>query len=165
MNDSKAQIIGQVFVFILAALVFILIISYGYRSINYFLERQDETVLFDVKNDLEQSVENARHDFQSVRKLHLRLPSKYAGVCFLNYNSCASPVLNLGNRNVFVDRARDACLSKSANVFIVPNVRDFDIPALFVEGLYLCVPNNGGVTLRLEGAGDKVKVSAWQEQV
>lgn len=157
----KAQVIGQVFVFILAALVFILIISYGYRSIDYFLERQDEALILDVKNDLENAVENARHDFQSVRKLQLRLPSKYDGVCFLNYDSCANPVLEIEGRRFLVDRARDACLTRTANVFIVPAVRDFDIPSLYVDDA-LCVPNTGGVTLRIEGMGDKVKVSAWQ---
>ena len=162
----KGQLIGQAFIFILAALVFILIISYGYRSINYLLARQDEATMLDVKTDIETAVENVRHDFQSVRKVTLRLPAKYQGMCFFEYASWASvthPVLRDGDREVLVDWAKDACSVGSANVFIVPRTRDLDLPDIQVASSqkYVCVPNNGGVVLRLEGTGRTVKVSAW----
>ncbi|HLC32941.1 MAG TPA: hypothetical protein VJJ82_03880, partial [Candidatus Nanoarchaeia archaeon] len=74
-----------------------------------------------------------------------------------------SPVLIDDDRRIAVDWAKEACAGGSANVFVVPRTRDLDLPEIEVDGLqkYVCVPNAGGVTLRLEGTGKSVKVSAW----
>src|SRR3989338_2760306 len=156
-NAKKGQIMGQVFIFILAGLVFILIISYGYKAINFFIERQEQVVLVDFKNDLELAVEGVRRDFGTVRKVQLKLSSDHLGVCFFNPTTCAEgerPELKLPNQQPLqVLWAQEACLAQSENVFIVPRTGEkLNFPDLDVEG-YLCVPNVGGITIRLEGTG------------
>jgi hypothetical protein len=163
---KKGQIIAQVFIFILAGLVFILIISYGYRAIQYFLEKQEQVVLVDFRNDLELAIEGVRRDFGTVRKVNLKLPSEYDGVCFFDSVSCAegkNPVLELPSRSSLkVGWAQEACFLKSENVFIVPRVGEkLYFPELEVEGGYLCLANVDGVTLRLEGTGRKARASVW----
>lgn len=164
-KGSRAQMLQQVFVFILAGLMFILIIGYGYRAIQYFLERQEQVVLVDFKHDLEIGVEQVKRDFQSVRKLTLRLPSKFAGVCFFDYSRCAqvsNPQLESPNGFFRLGWARDACVTGSENVFIVPRVSErFDFPDVEVPEGYVCIPNEDGVRVRLEGTGRKARVSAW----
>ena len=163
---KKGQLVEQVFIFILAGLVFILIISYGYRAIQYFIEKQEQVVLVDFRNDLELAVEGVRRDFGTVRKVTLKLPSDYDGVCFFDPNSCAegqNPVLELPSRSsIKVGWAQEACRLKSENVFLVPRVGEkLYFPDLEVDG-YLCIPNVEGVTIRLEGTGKKAKVSVWE---
>jgi hypothetical protein len=163
-TGNKAQIIGQVFIYILAGLVFVLIISYGYRAVQYFLERQGQVVMIDFRTDLETAVENVKRDFGTVRKVTLKLPSQYFGVCFLDSVTCASgtPELVLPNQKISVPWAQDACVVKSANVFVVPRILDLYLPDLQVANGSVCIPNLNGVTVRLEGTGKKAKVSQWQ---
>ncbi|MBI4146501.1 hypothetical protein HY489_04140 [Candidatus Woesearchaeota archaeon] len=167
MANDRAQMIQQVFVFILAGLVFILIISYGYKAISYFMERQEQVVLVDFRTDLEIAVEGVKRDFQSVRKVQLKLPSEYDGVCFFDYSTCdgvVRPVLELPGRSVEVSWAAEACKGGSQNVFIVPRVSEsIDLPDVEVVGGFVCVPNVNGVTVRMEGTGRKAKVSAWEQ--
>ncbi len=162
---NKAQIIGQVFIFILAGLVFVLIITYGYRAVQHFIERQEQVVLIDFRTDLEIASEGVRRDYGSVRKLELRLSNKFLGFCMFDPVTCAStsPVLESPSGRVNVDWAQAACELGSANAFIVPRVMDLSLPDVEVASPgYFCVPNVGGkIVLRLEGTGRKAKVSAW----
>lgn len=162
---SKAQIIGQVFVFILAGLVFVLIVGYGYKAIQGFIERSEQVSMIEVRNDFERAVEDVKRQYGSVRKLELRLPSKYDGICVTDPNNCPSQVIMpLPSADYAVDWIVDACNSKSANVFVVPRSLDLFLADISVPSPnYICVPNVGGkVTFRLEGTGRKTVVSSWQ---
>jgi len=164
LRSSKAQIIGQVFVYILAGLVFILILAYGYRAVTYFIERQEQVVLIDFRTDLESAVEGVKRDYGTVRKVQLKLPSKYQGVCFLDPITCANetPELILPYQTVKAPWTQEACSVKNANVFIIPHTLDIPLPDLQVDGGYVCIPNLNGITVRLEGTGRKAKASQWQ---
>ncbi len=161
----RGQIMGQVFIYILAGLVFVLIISYGYKAVKFFIERQEQVVIIDFKTDLETAVESVKRDFGTVRKVTLKLPSKYFGVCFLDPMTCSTttPELVLPNQEIKVPWAQDACAVKSGNVFVVPRaLENFYFPDLQVANGSVCIPNVNGVTVRLEGTGKKAKVSQWQ---
>ncbi|VVB80879.1 Uncharacterised protein [uncultured archaeon] len=168
-RNTKAQIIGQIFIFILAGLVFILIVTYGYKAIQYFIERQEQVVLVDFRTDLEIAVEGVKRDYGTVRKVELKLPTKYYGVCFFDYTTSTcdpttettNPKLEMPSQTINVKWAEDACKLKSSNVFIVPRTQDFDLPDIQVDTGYICLPNTGVVTLRLEGTGKRAKVSEW----
>lgn len=159
--------IQQVFVFILAGLIFVLIIGYGYRAIQYFLERQEQVVLVDAQHDIEIAVEQVKRDFQSVRRLQIDLPSKYAGICFFDYERCGQverPRLESPNGQFDVTWAKQACVAGSENVVIVPRSGEkIDLPDIDVPSGYVCIPNEDGIRVRLEGTGRKARVAAWQE--
>lgn len=162
-TGNKAQIIGQVFVFILAGLVFILIIAYGYKAIQYFIERQEQVVLVDFRTDLESAVAGVKRDYGTVRKAEFKLPSKYLGICFLDPVVCSAstPELIFGDQKIKAPWAQEACAVKSANVFIVPRTLDLYLPDIQVDG-YVCIANTGSITIKLEGTGSKAKISRWQ---
>jgi len=163
-KNTKAQIIGQVFIFILAGLVFVLIIAYGYKAVQYFIQRQEQVVLVDFRTDLESAVEGVKRDYGTVRKIELKLPSKYQGVCFFDPVICtaSTPELVLPSQKISVPWAQEACAIKSANVFIVPRTLDLSLPDIQVDKGYICIPNTGGITVRMEGTGSKAKISQWQ---
>ena len=168
--NTRGQIIGQVFIFILAGLVFILIITYGYKAIQYFIERQEQVVMVDFRTDLEIAVEGVKRDYGTVRKVELKLPSRYFGVCFFDLGSAVcdaktttvSPKLELPSETIEVKWAEEACKLKNANIFVVPRTQDLYLPDIEVANGYICVPNIGKITLRMEGTGKKAKISLWQ---
>jgi len=171
-NAKKAQILGQVFIFILAGLIFILIITYGYNAIQYFIETQEQVLLVDFRADLEIALEGVKRDYGSVRKAKFKLPSKYVGICFFDYisDACSAkigtvdPKLKLPNQEIGVTWAEEACKLRSANIFTIPRGQDIDLPDIQVDGGYVCIPNLDGVTVRLEGTGRKAKVSEWKSR-
>lgn len=162
-KSKRAQIIGQIFVFILAGLVLALVITYGYKAIKHFTARSEEVALVDFQNDFFTAVEGVKYDFGSIRKTELRLPSKFLGLCVVNIDNCPSstPLLILPGKTISLDWMLDACLTGSANSFLIPRF-DLLIQDVVVDGDFICVPNiDGRVILRLEGLGKKAKVSPW----
>ncbi|RMD58331.1 hypothetical protein D6825_01230 [Candidatus Woesearchaeota archaeon] len=161
---NKAQSVMQVLVFILAGIIFLLIIGYGYKSISYFLERQEQVQLADFWNDLETSIESIRRQPGTVRKVQLPLPSKYAGVCFFDKQTCGQGAkLKTPNRVIDMSWASDACRRTKSNVFVFPRVGGE--PSLDISVSppgYVCIPNSGGITVRVEGLGRSAKVSEWE---
>ncbi len=162
-KNKHAQIIGQIFVFILAGLVLVLVITYGYKAIKHFTARSEEVALVDFQNDFIAAVEGVKYDFGSVRKTELRLPTNVLGLCVVNIDNCPSstPLLIFPGKTISLDWMRDACLTGSANSFLIPRF-DLLIQDVVVDSDFVCVPNiDGRVILRLEGLGKKAKVSAW----
>jgi len=155
--NKRAQMIGQIFVFVVAALIFILILTYGYRAISNFLARSEQVALIDFKADLESSVEVIKRDYGSVRKVELRLPKRYTELCIVDVNKCEA----LAKSRPLM---YSLCLAGSENVFLVPKqetpifLPDISVP----EPGYVCVPvASGNVVLRLEGLGKSTLVSEW----
>ncbi len=155
--NKKAQMIGQIFVFVVAAIIFILILTYGYKAISNFLARSEQVALIDFKADLESSVEVIKRDYGSVRKVELRLPKRYTEVCIVDVKRCES-----------LEQARplmySLCIAGSENVFLVPKqetpifLADISVP----DPGYVCVPvANGNIALRLEGLGKSTEISEW----
>lgn len=157
--NKRAQMIGQIFVFVVAAIVFILILMYGYRAISNFLERSEQVALIDFKSDLESAVEVIKRDYGSVRKVELRLPKRYTELCIVDVDRCEA-----------LEQQRplmySLCIAGSENVFLVPKQET----PIFLEGIsvpdpgFVCVPVvNGNVALRLEGLGKSALISEWPE--
>ncbi|MBW2986520.1 hypothetical protein KY333_04075 [Candidatus Woesearchaeota archaeon] len=158
MKNKKAQMVGQIFVFVVAAIIFILILTYGYRAISSFLDRSEQVALIDFKSDLESSTEVIKRDYGSVRKLNLRVPDKYQELCIVDVNNCDG--LEASRPLLY-----SACLAGSENVFLVPKQ---EMP-IFLKDItikdsrgFVCVPIAGGNTvLRLEGLGKSTQISEW----
>lgn len=157
---NNAQMIGQVFIFILAALVFMLVLWYGYSAITNFLKSSEQVGLADFKSSFVSGVEQIKPDFGSVRKLTLYTPRSYYELCVVSSYpsddvlssdfSSKYPILfelwNTGSENVFL-------LPKQETPFLVQDI--------VVPGGYFCIKISGVADLRTEGLGDGVRVSLW----
>jgi hypothetical protein len=123
--------------------------------------------MIDFRTDLEIAVEGVKRDYGTIRKVELKLASKYYGVCFFDPVTCATgnPFIQLEQQKINVPWAQEACKIKSANVFIIPRIQDLSIPDIQVDPPgYVCIPNINGFTLRMEGTGKKAKISQWESQ-
>jgi hypothetical protein len=163
-RTKKAQIIGQVFIFILAAAIFIMILLYGYKAIVGFSQRSEQVALIDMKMTLESGVEEISLDYGSVKKLELGIPTKYSEICFVDL-SVEEPPLEFMEEHPLM---YDAWISGAQNVFLAPmaetpiNIGKIKISDRYPG--YLCLPiKSGKVTLRLEGLGDSTEISDWHQ--
>ncbi len=164
---KRGQMIGQVFIFILAGLVFVLILGYGYKAISNFLARGEEVQLIDFRNELDSAITTIKRDYGSVQRIDLRVPAKTDEVCFVtfDYRDVGAP----GWRDAF-KQERPLLYSVwdtgSENVFLVPRqptpmlIKDIVVDPLG-KG-YLCIPAPGGrISLRVEGTGNKAVIREW----
>ena len=157
VKSKKAQMIGQIFIFILAAVLFILILTYGYRAINTFLQRSEQVTLIEFKEELQSGIERIKRDYGSVRKLQLKVPRRYTEVCIVD-PSCPDEL------QAIQPLMYNACLTGTENVFLVPKQETpiFVSDVVVDRPRYLCITTSGVITLRLEGLGKKARVSEWK---
>ena len=164
MGSKKGMGVGMVFIFIVAALTFALIMIFGYKAIGDFTEKGENVEFYQFKTGLEKSVKQIYTEYGSVRVTQFGLPIKYEKVCFVDlskkFNSefCkVDPVAcdvwkDAGNyagadQNVFLKPAADIAIK----------VYQIDVGA---KG-FLCVPvKQGKIKLRLEGKGDRTLLSS-----
>ncbi len=159
---TKAQIMGQVFIFILAAAIFMMILVYGYKAIAGFTQKSEEVALIDMKTSLQSAVEEISLDYGSVKKLELTIPSKYYEICFVDLSVDAPPTAFQEEHPLMFD----AWLSGAQNVFLVPMAETpITVGKIVIDQEYFCLPvKSGKISLRLEGLGDSTKISEWPRQ-
>lgn len=154
---KKSQVIGQVFVFILAILVFILVISYGYYAINVFLEKQNLLKLLEFKNNIEQDVELMKSKLGSADEFTLFVPSAAKEICFVDFEN---PGDLEQNKPLLY-----SLWSSKKNVFLIPkpsiSLRLNDIK---INQGYCCIKTRGKLVLRLENIKNKVYLSPVSEK-
>lgn len=163
---KKAQTIGQVLMFVLAGLVFVLILVYGYRATSGLLERGEQVELLDFKNRLESSVETIKRDYGSVQRVDLRVP-KADQLCFVtdpkheNENPVSHEQLQSQKPLVY-----NAWRTGTENVFLIPKQET----PIFIKDLvadcpggYCCIDAKARkISLYVEGTGKTAKVKEWK---
>lgn len=164
----RGQILGQVFILILAAVIFILILVYGYRAISQFTKRSEQVALVDFENQFRNAVKAISLDFGSVKRLDLRVPAAHQEICVM-----CTPGLGVAgcsqSQQSMIDFQNDHPLlyeswqGGSQNVFLIPLAETpLLIDRLEVAGGAFCMPvAEGRVSLRLEGRGDRALVGPW----
>jgi hypothetical protein len=162
---KKAQTIGQVFMFILAGLIFVLILVYGYKAITSLLERGEEVQMIDFRNALESTIKTIRRDYGSVQKVTLRVPPQTKEVCMASSSPEDMPEGKEQQFEQEMPLLYNAWATGSENIFLMPR----QPTPLFLEGIivdsgYECTPAaDGRVVLRVEGTGSKAKISKWEQ--
>ncbi|MBN2112459.1 hypothetical protein JW707_05165 [Candidatus Woesearchaeota archaeon] len=159
-KSRKAQIMGQVFIFILAAALFILILTYGYKAIAGFGKRSEQVALVEFQTQLESSVRSISLDYGSIKQVDLALPSKYTEICFVDLEKSPSEEFEQIHPRMY-----EAWETGTQNVFLTPmEEAPINVGKIFLgPSGFLCLPITAGkISLRLEGLGDKAAIAEWQ---
>jgi hypothetical protein len=179
----KAQIIGQVFVLILAGIIFVLILGYGYKAIQGISQRGNEVAFIDFTSTLKSEVKSISLSYGSVKKVELAgLPMRYKKICIVTGNK--DPQVDVKGKPQFNEMSELAGLPENAsliyevyetggdNVFfepsapkniLLPDIQASSDPEKQSDQRWFCEPvDQGTVVLRLEGLGNAVRVSPWQ---
>jgi len=168
--DKKGIGVGQVFIFIVAALTFSMILIFGYRAITGFLKSGEEVAFVQFKTSLESSIKKIYTEFGSVRVEKYSTPTSYRQICFLDLDAPYDPELcnfdqvacsvwgaapNLGKGYEGADE----------NVFLTPpapvKIKVYKISIEEEkEKNFLCIPiKQGTFGVVMEGKGDKTLLS------
>ena len=173
---KKGMGIGQVFIFIVAALTFALIMIFGYQAITDFLDKGEDVQFVQFKTELEKSVKKIYTEYGAVRVQQFSMPVGYEQVCFVD--------LDYNEKNLHLDglckKDQAACLiwedssgyeGADENVFLKPpapvkiKIHKIKIASDQTTKGFLCVPvKNGAFRLVLEGKGDRTELSLPDEQ-
>ena len=170
---KKSQVSGQVFVYVLSAIIFAFIMLYGYKAISSFIDKGEDVKLIQLRTDLTTSIKKISTS-SDVRKLELIIPSTFDKLCLINsypsgVDGTESSGSDLGNPSsshynpLIFNSWKDEV---QQDAFLVPHT-DFQIYIgkmqidTSIHNKWSCFNIvNGRVELRLEGLGDGAKVSA-----
>lgn len=168
MNRKRAQIIGQVFIYILAIVAFAAILSFGYIAVQKLLQKQCDVKSIKFKTDLESTFSEIFGSYGKVRNnLDFTLPCETTKVCFVDFDSenkaCESEEVTPQACNYLSSYASSD--ETDQNVFLDPpsEIKLKVSPLKFDEdiGTYCISAKSGRIKLRLEGKGTYVKVSEY----
>ncbi len=171
-NSKKGLGVGEVFVYIVAALTFAVIMIFGYKIINDFIHRGEEVQFLQFKNDLESSVKKIYADYGSSRKETFHLPGSFNQICFVDFDSpynekfCVNDPVACSFWKNNAD-TQGGYAAAGENVFLKPTaaqqIKIFQfqvVPTKVGEEGFLCVPVvKGSFTVVLEGKGDRTQLS------
>ncbi|MBW2963690.1 hypothetical protein KY306_02865 [Candidatus Woesearchaeota archaeon] len=187
-RKSKGVVVGQVFIYIIAVIVFALVLIFGYQAITGFLEKGEKVAYLTFKTDLENAIKNVYSDFGTVAiysgKNVLAVPVDYEEICFVDLDKPVTINITFCNENpIICDSWRTAYGSGvtkgtsgwqegDQNVFLKPiglsPIKVYKITVdtdedgeeeLSDDG-YLCLPViQGKLFMRVEGMGDHTFVS------
>src|SRR3989338_5220138 len=167
--NRKGLGVGEVFIYILAAVTFAVIMLFGYKAVNSFLESGEEVEFVQFKNDLEDSILKIYSEYDAVRVKNFYVPGDYRQICFVDFEvpyipSCTGEVIACAAWERVSDRlAGEADDDKKAeilatveeNVFLTPlqehpRIKAQDIRCAEGAGI-CCFPIvNGRFELQLE---------------
>lgn len=168
-NNKKGMGIGQVFVFIVAALIFALILIFGYKAITGFLQSGEDLAFLQFKTGLENSVRRIYTEFGSVRVETFKLPAEYLQICFIDLDAkYDSDLCGSDFSACTVWEESKGYDSADENVFLKPTsknkikVSKISIDHNLVPAKdFLCLLiKNGRFTVVLEGKGDRTELSS-----
>lgn len=169
-KDKKGVGVGQVFIFIIAALTFALILMFGYRAISGFLKSGEDVAFVQFKTGLESDVKKIYTEFGSVRVEKYSTPVTYSQICFVNLDMPYDPELcpfdqiacSVWEEASSAKRGYDGA---DENVFLTPPAPvKIKIYRISIEDKnkknFLCIPiKQGAFNVVMEGRGDKTLLS------
>jgi len=164
--------ISQVFVFIVAAIMFAFILIFGYNAITDFLEKGETVEFYQFKSSLENSVQQIYSEYGAVRQEDYFLPVDYEQVCFVDLDS--TPDSSLASVDPIAydvwttahessNPEERGYAAADENVFLKPGapvaIKVYKLDLQNSDGQpvgYLCQNiSKGQFTLRLEGKGSR----------
>ncbi len=162
--QKKGDITGQLFVFLLAAILFGLILIYGYKAVKSFGEQSREIAFIEFKDSLQTAVRTSLMDYGSVKKFKLTVPLEFEEICFIDFDALKTKTGKLnelaGTRPLIYNAVESGT---DQNVFLSPIAQTLiKVEKLDINNGFICFENlKAGITLRLEGKGSSVGISLW----
>ena len=174
MKKKKGQIVGEIFIFILAVAIFTLILVYGYRAIISFTTRGETVALLELQQQIERQVNVMSLDYGSTDKMEVKLPSEFTQICFVGYSQLDfANAIQLDKSNnqykgippLIIDALEGGT---KQNVFLIPfsdtplQVGNISVNAPSSSPGILCLnATRGTATVLLEGLGASTRISHW----
>ena len=163
MMNTKAMGVGQVFIFIIAAITFSLIMIFGYKAVTGFTKQGEKVQFFQFKTEVENSIKEIYTEYGAVRIKEFRTPSPTSQICFVDFDAsyndelCTYDVVACTlwettsgfhnvDQNIFLSPPADVKIKRGAKIKM--------------EQGFLCLPvREGSFKIVMEGRGDHTYLS------
>lgn len=166
VKKNKAQISGQVFIYILAAVMIGLLFFIGMKAIGSIVQAGARINIDSTRSDLQSAVETTARQYGSVKKFEFNLPEKYDEICFVDAMD-EEGKFNFDISKIENEMVRDSVLSGAKeNVFLMKKgvwEDKFTADKLDVQADYLCIENEGQLVIWLRGTGKKALLFTQNE--
>ena len=162
ISGTKAMGIGQVFIFIVAAITFALIMIFGYKAVTDFIQKGEQVQFYQFKTDLENSIKRIYTEYGSIRVEQFQTPGHYEQICLVDLDALFNPEL------CQYDPVACAVWEQSSgydtvdeNVFLKPTAPvKIKVSKISLKQDFFCLEIVDGIfTLTLEGRGDHTFIS------
>ena len=184
IRSKKGMGIGQVFIFIITAITFALIMIFGYKIITEFMEKGELVEYTQFKGELESSIKKVYTEYGAIRTPTFDPPVKYKQICFVDvdveyneklceYDIDACTVWeevredNVLPGETYYDKVQENVFLKPISLKM-PSIKVFKIsvdPKEVGEEGFLCEDIvKGSFSLVLEGKGDRTELSHYESE-
>jgi len=161
---KRSQITAQIFIYVIAIVLFSFILIYGYNAVKGFKEKSEQISYIKFKTDLISTVDRISSDYGTLKREELFIGGDYSKICFVqNHNPSSNLAENIPDLIV-----RNSVESKvEKNVFLFTNglQESFDVGKINVsDDGYLCMSIvNGKAKIEFLGQGDHTFISKWSD--
>lgn len=161
MLSKRSQIATQVFIYLIAIILFSFVLLYGYNAIKGFKEKSERIAYIKFKTDLISTVKRISTDYGTLKRETFFVGGEYSKVCFVqSYN----PPNNIGDSvtDRVVKNSIEDGVNKNTFLFTTTLQESFDVGKINLSDGYLCINmTNGKAKIQFEGKGDHVFISSW----
>jgi hypothetical protein len=170
---KKAQISGQIIIYILSMVIFGGILIYGYSAIQGFTSDQERVAYIKFEEDFKNTIRGLLISYGDVEVFNdrnpLKLPTGFTEMCIIDLNEAAPETVTFSQTGNSFPLVQDSWASEvRTNVFLMQNDK---LKETFFAGnitvkytnKYLCFQiNSGRVTdVMLEGVGAKAELERF----
>jgi len=164
---KKGQVIGQVFIYIITALIIGVVLLFGIRAIMHLMDTAEQARISTFQKDFVNRLKSD-YEYEKVDDRAIRVPGDFSELCFIELDSsvmlCGQQPMGLPysiienswkdcvQQNIFMVRKNDI------RMMYVPELKVYDKTA--PTNKYLCVKPQGGTitSLIFRGRGSGVTV-------
>ncbi|MFC1728429.1 hypothetical protein ACFLZ7_03125 [Nanoarchaeota archaeon] len=173
----KAQMVGQIFIYVLAVVVAGGILLFGYNAIKTFGQQAEDVSFVKFKTQVENDFKGLSSDFGSVKIKNYEPGAAFELACFIDkkiISAEGSGYEALFNSYPIILDAVTTLGGTPYDLFLVPGEKQIDLGTVEVSGSvkkevdisspheFLCVKvANGKFSLRIEGTGRSTIVSEY----
>jgi hypothetical protein len=165
--NSKGQIAGQVFIYMMAVIVIGGIALVGYSAIKNITGKSCDVEKITFKSDMENLIEKYT-SYGSVNKKTLRAPCEYDTVCFVDATMIGSDATGFSCANRMI--ADSVANNVEQNIFVISNKKTIPIGYSTLvrlkpenQGTCLCITQRSkNFYITFEGFGSYTQISQGQ---
>ena len=158
-TTMKAQLIGQVFIYVMTIVLVTFILTYGYKAITTFKDKANQVSYIQFKNNMQNTIETLALDYGSVKVKEFIVPDDITIVSFVNTFPEVPRLSNTGYP--IIEDSVNSGVNK--NAFLIGNgvEESFDAGKILIDEDLLCIPAlTGRIKLNMEGKGDHTAITA-----
>lgn len=157
IRENKAQMPTQIFGYLLAVIISGLILSFGFSAIKGFVQKGEQIEFVQMKKTLEKEITLMETRFGSRKTIVISVPRKTSEVCFVGQGASKDSI-----PPDYAIVAASVGSGSNDNVFLFPGGESWNTGNIIVDttSQFQCFNTaSGKARLRLEGMGNRVKIS------